>query len=127
MVGLTKQIKKKMNKTELQGIIGAWWVWNEEQSQMGEAYQFESQIGDWESGFRNWSKEGYQADTTFQIVKCKDIRLENGLVRGLSIRLESGIHFTDGILNIKTGEWVEKEIVGNVTGSFVVRGASIDG
>ena len=119
--------ENEMNKTELQGIITAWWVWNEEQSQMGEAYQFVQQIGDWKSGFRNWSKEGYEGDTTFQIVKCKDIRLENGIVRGLSIRLESGIHFTDGILNIKTGEWIEKEIEGNTTGSFIIRGASIDG
>ena len=110
-----------MNKAQLQAIINKWWVWNQSQSQMGEAYQFIGQIGDHSSGFRNWSKEGYVADTAFTVQKCKEVK------GGLAIRLESGGNHADGILNLQTGLWVEKEVVGDVTGSFVMSGASIDG
>ena len=108
-----------MNKTELQGIITKWWVWNAEQSQVGEGYQFISQIGDWQSGFRNWTKDEYQADTAFTVAKCKDIK------EGLSIRLQSGNVYTDGILVMKTGEWIEKPADG--VGSWIAPSARIDG
>lgn len=108
-------------KNELQTIIKSWWEWNREQSQVGEPQQFREQIGDWESGFRNWSKEGWVMGDEFQIVRVNSVR------NALSIRLNSGNEFCDGLLDMRTGEWIEKEPLTNTTGSMVIRTARMDG
>jgi hypothetical protein len=108
-------------KNELKSIVNLWWEYNQTLAQMPEGKYFEEQIGDWESGFRNYTKDGYQAPTgSFTIERIKDIK------GGLSMKLV-GSETLDGILNVTTGEFVEKEIEGNTTGSFIIRGASIDG
>ncbi len=110
-----------MNKVQLEGIILRWAEWNSGEAQTGEPYQFESQIRDWNSGFKRWQSEGFVGDTSFDIVRCKAVS------GGLSIRLESGTSFADGILKIESKEWIEKTIFNDSTGSMVMRGASIDG
>ena len=89
-------------KNELKGIVKSWWEYNQTLAQVPEARYFEEQIGDWESGFKNYTKEGYQAPSgSFTTVKAKDVK------GGLSIRIE-GSEVLDGFLNTQSGVWVDK-------------------
>lgn len=108
-------------KAELIEIIHQWWEYNQTLAQVAEAKYFLEQIVDWESGFRMYTREGWvSTNPHFEAVRCKDVK------GGLSIRLESGPNFCDGILNTATGLWVEKEVFGEVTGSIVIQTARID-
>ena len=108
-------------KSELQAIIKSWWDYNQTLAQMPEAKYFQEQISDWESGFRNYTKEEWvSTHTAFTLGRCKDVK------GGLSIRLESGPNFCDGILNTTTGVWTEKETNGMELGSTLMRGATIE-
>jgi len=108
-------------KNELKAIVNKWWVYNSTQSQVGEARYFVEQIGDWESGFKNFQTEGYvQPDIDFNVSRCKDVK------GGISLRIESGTEIIDGILNLDSGILTLKELGEvNTTGSLVFRGASI--
>ncbi len=98
-----------MNKTELIKAITDWCEWSKGESQTGEGYQFETQA----------HNKAVKKDFVIERVK--------GVKGGLSIRLESSGSVVDGILNITTCQFTQKEIIGNQTGSLVMRGASIDG
>jgi hypothetical protein len=89
-------------KTELKAIVKKWWVYNGTLAQQPEAKYFLEQIGDWESGFKNYTKEGWSADSTeFEVQKVKDVK------GGLAITLV-GEEVLDGVLDTKTGVFTEK-------------------
>ncbi len=103
-------------KAELIAIIKQWWAHNQTVAQGAEGRYFLEQIGDWESGFRMYNREGWVSENTaFVAVKCKDIP------NGLSIRLESGTEYCDGILS-KGGVWIEKD-----TNPSPIQSARMDG
>ena len=106
---------------ELKAIIQKWWEYNQTLAQVGEARYFVEQIGDWESDFENYQSEGYvQPEVDFDVVRCKDVK------GGISLRIESGPHIIDGILNIGNGILTLKDLGEvNTTGSLVFQTARI--
>ncbi len=112
----------KMTKAQLNRIVKSWWDWNQTIAQTPEARYFIEQIYDWNTGFKEHTKDGWIADRSeFEVLKAKDVK------EGISLVLKSGNNIIDGILQTGTGEWMGKEPLNNITGSFVLRGASIDG
>lgn len=106
-------------KVELRSIINQWWMYNEQMAQLPEGRYFMEQIGDWQSGFMNHTKENYVGDTEIQCLRAGDVK------EGLSIHLKSGTNEIKGILT-KSGEWIER-IESEGTGSIVFQTAGIDG
>lgn len=105
-------------KEQLRAIIRKWWLYNSEMAQMAEGRYFKEQIGDWESGFRNHTKENYQPDTEIECLRAGDVK------EGLSIHLKSGVNEIVGMLT-KSGEWIER-IENEGTGSVVFGTAGMD-
>lgn len=110
-------------KNELKAIVNKWWVYNGTVAQVGEAKYFVEQIGDCESGFKNFQTEGYvQPEVDFDLIRCKDVK------GGISLRIESGPNTIDGILDMSSGILTLKDLGEvNTTGSLVFKGASLEG
>ncbi len=106
---------------ELKSIVKKWWDYNQTVAQVGEAKYLLEQIGDWESGFKNFQSEGYQTpETDFQLDRVKDVK------GGISLKVSSGPNTIDGILVMETGELILKDVEGNTTGSRVFQTAGMD-
>jgi len=89
---------------ELKAIVTEWYNKNKGESIVASAFAFKDSV----------------TENGFQIVRCKDVK------EGLSIRLESGDNYIDGIFVFSTEQMVCKESFENELGSTVFRGASID-
>lgn len=109
-------------KNELKAIVNKWWVYNKGMAQVAEAQYFIEQLGDWESNFTEFQKDGYQApESDWDIERAKDVK------GGISFRLSSGPNVIDGILKIESGEMELKDLGEvNTTGSLVFRTAGMD-
>ena len=87
---------------EIKTAIRQWWAYNQTLAQGPEERYFAQQIQDWESGFRNHTKENYQApSSSFWLLSAKDVK------DGLSIHI-TGSDEVNGILDLKTGLWTDK-------------------
>jgi hypothetical protein len=109
-------------KNELKAIVNKWWVYNQTASQVGEAKYFVEQLGDWESNFTEFQKDGYQTpEGDWDLERAKDVK------GGISFRLSSGTNVIDGILDMSSGTITLKDLGEvNTTGSLVFRGAGMD-
>jgi len=109
-------------KNELKAIVNKWWVYNRGMAQVAEAQYFMEQLGDWESDFTEFQKDGYQApQTDWNLERAKDVK------GGISFRLSSGPNVIDGILKIESGALELKDLGEvNTTGSMVFQTATID-
>ena len=107
---------------ELKAIVRKWWEYNQTMAQVAEARFLQEQIGDWESDFTEFQKEGWiQPEVDFELVRCKDVK------GGISFRLESGPNVIDGILNLNSGLFTLKDLGEvNTTGSLVFRTAGME-
>jgi hypothetical protein len=110
-----------MNTIQLKGIITKWWEYNKGLAQVAEGKYFIEQVHDHKTGFKEYTKEGYQKDESdFEIVRAKDV------TGGIAIHLKSGTNEVDGILNIESGVWQDK-VGGGDTETLTFIGARIGG
>ena len=89
-----------MTSNELKGVVSQWYTKNKGEAMVASAFAFQND----------------NKDASFLITRCKDVK------EGISLRLESGESFIDGIFVFQTEQMVCKESGDGV----VFRGASIE-